>query len=113
MVDIAVSDQPFVGARALWEVRSICELFLTQGMPTSIGLSSIGGWTSPITPQDNAGIHVILGENGLQVQAPIAPGLFVPVSISHHHLMAPGTRLPIRQVPSMLALDGEREFLIR
>jgi hypothetical protein len=113
LVDIAVSDQQFVGARALWEIDHIRELFLTQGMPCNIGLSSIGGWANPVGPQDDAGLHLMLGEHGVQVQAPIAPGLFVPVSIRQHHLIAPGARLPIQHVPGLLALDGERELLIR
>ena len=43
LVDVAVSAQQFVGARALWDVTGIQELFLTQGTPSNIGLSSIAG----------------------------------------------------------------------
>ena len=113
LIDVAVSAQQFVGARALWDVSGIQELFLTQGTPSNIGLSSIAGWSHPITMADAAGLHLILGNGGRQVRAPIAPGLILPVGISHERLIEPGERIPIRHAPAMLALDGERELLVR
>lgn len=113
LVDVAVSAQQFVGARALWDVSGIQELFLTQGTPSNIGLSSIAGWSHPITMADAAGLHLILGHGGRLVRAPIAPGLILPVGISHERLIEPGERIPIRHAPAMLALDGERELLVR
>jgi predicted polyphosphate/ATP-dependent NAD kinase len=113
LVDVAVSAQQFVGARALWDVSGIRELFLTQGTPSNIGLSSIAGWCHPITSEDAAGLQLTLGNGGRDVRAPIAPGLIVPVSISRQCLIQPGERLPIGDTPAMLALDGERELLVR
>jgi predicted polyphosphate/ATP-dependent NAD kinase len=113
LVDVAVSEQQFVGARALWDVSGIQELFLTQGTPSNIGLSSIAGWSHPIAVEDPAGLQLILDGSGKQVRAPIAPGLIVPVGISHERVIQPGERIPIRHAPAMLALDGERELLVR
>jgi predicted polyphosphate/ATP-dependent NAD kinase len=113
LVDIAVSQQQFVGSRAVWDVSDIQELFLTQGVPSNIGLSSLAGWSCPITVQDAEGLHLELGEGGTQVRAPIAPGLIVPVGIRRQQLIRPGERIAIRPTPAMLALDGERELLIR
>jgi predicted polyphosphate/ATP-dependent NAD kinase len=113
LVDVAVSQQQFVGSRALWEVSDIQELFFTQGTPSNIGLSSIAGWSHPITVQDPEGLHVVLGSDGTQLHAPIAPGLIVSVGIRHQRLIQPGERIAIHQAPAMLALDGERELLIR
>jgi predicted polyphosphate/ATP-dependent NAD kinase len=113
LVDVAVSAQQFVGARALWDVSGIQELFLTQGTPSNIGLSSIAGWSHPITMAEAAGLHLILGNGGRRLRAPIAPGLIVPVGISHERLIEPGERILIRHTPAMLALDGERELLVR
>jgi predicted polyphosphate/ATP-dependent NAD kinase len=113
LVDVAVSTQQFVGARALWDVSDIQELFLTQGTPCNLGLSSIAGWSHPITTEDAVGLQLILGNGGRQVRAPIAPGLIVPVGISRERLIQPGERIPIRHAPAMLALDGERELSVR
>ncbi len=113
LVDVAVSAQQFVGARALWEVSDIQELFLTQGTPSNLGLSSIAGWSHPITTEDAVGLQLILGHGGRRVRAPIAPGLIVPVEIRRERLIHLGERIPIRHAPALLALDGERELLIR
>jgi predicted polyphosphate/ATP-dependent NAD kinase len=113
LVDVAVSAQQFVGARALWDVSGIQELFLTQGTPSNIGLSSIAGWSHPVTMTDAAGLHLVLGNDGRRVRAPIAPGLILPVGINHTRLIEPGERIPLRHAPAMLALDGERELLVR
>ena len=56
----------------------------------------------PITMADTAGLHLILGDGGRQVRAPIAPGLIVPVGISYERLIEPGERSPIRHAPTML-----------
>jgi predicted polyphosphate/ATP-dependent NAD kinase len=112
LVDVAVWDYQFIGARALWEVERLKELFLTQGQPTNIGMASIGGMVHPIRPQDDGGLYLGLGSNGRPVTAPIAPGLVVPIHIQHHTLLSVGSRTPISFVPSVLALDGEREILV-
>jgi len=112
LVDVAVCDYQFIGARALWEVERLKELFLTQGQPTNIGLASIGGMVHPIRPRDAGGLYVRLGGNGRSVTAAIAPGLVTPVGIQSHMLMSIGSRVPISFTPSILALDGEREILV-
>jgi predicted polyphosphate/ATP-dependent NAD kinase len=113
LVDVAVSGVQFVGARALWDVADIQELFLTQGTPVNIGFSSIAGWSCPVAPHEPQGVHLLLGQDGRRVQAPIAPGLIVPVGIQAQRRIAPGERISLGRVPAMLALDGEREILAR
>lgn len=112
LIDVAVCDYQFVGARALWEVPRLKEIFLTQGTPMNLGLASIGGMVHPISPRAEGGLHLTLGENGTPVTAAIAPGLIVPVGIRSHQLMTAGTRLPVSFQPSVLALDGERELMV-
>jgi hypothetical protein len=112
LVDVAVCDYQFVGARALWEVERLKELFLTQGQPTNIGMASIGGMVHPIRPQDDGGLYLQLGEKGRTVIAAIGPGLIAPVPIQHYSLLQCGTRAPVTFTPSILALDGEREILV-
>jgi hypothetical protein len=113
LVDVAVSSQQFIGARAVWDVSTIQELFLTQGSPVNIGLSSIAGWSYPVAWQDRHAIHLTLGQDGRRVPAPIAPGLIVPVGIKAQRLMQPGEPIVIGHAPVLLALDGEREILVR
>ena len=112
LVDAAVCDYQFVGARAVWEAERLKELFLTQGQPTNIGLASIGGSLYPIRPADDTGLYVRFGGNARSINAPIAPGMVVPVSIRHHSLMELGARLPVTFTPAIIALDGERELVV-
>jgi hypothetical protein len=100
LVDVAVSNQPFIGAKALWRADSITELFVTNANPGAVGLSAIAGQlaTGPV--------HLKLGE-GTRVMAAIAPGLVVGVDVaSCEPLNGPVTL----DAPGCLALDGEREI---
>jgi hypothetical protein len=100
LVDVAVSNQPFIGAKALWRADSITELFVTKPNPAAVGLSAIAGQlaTGPV--------HIKLGA-GRRVMAAIAPGLVVPIDVAHvEPLNGPVTV----DAPGCLALDGEREL---
>jgi len=110
LVDVAVCDYQFIGARALWEVHRLKELFLTQGRPTNIGMASIGGMVHPISPHEEGGLYLQLGKNGHSIIAAIAPGLVTQVGIQHHVVMQRQIHVPVAFSPSVLALDGEREL---
>ncbi len=102
LVDVAVSNQPFVGAKALWRADSVTELFVTKANPGAVGLSAIAGQlaTGPV--------HVTLGAGaGIRVMAAIAPGLVVPVDVAHYEPIDGPITV---EVPGCLALDGEREI---
>src|SRR5262245_35498411 len=112
LIDVAVCDYQFIGARALWEVQRLKELFLTQGQPTNIGMASIGGMVHPIRPRDEGGLYLQLANNGRSIIATIAPGLVASVGVRNHTFMQIGTRVPVQFTPSVLALDGEREIMV-
>src|SRR3954451_10896768 len=83
LVDLAVSRERFIGARALWRADSITELFVTHARPSAVGLSSIAGMLAPGAD----GVHVRLGgEPSLRV--PLAPGLIAHVGIAEHRRLA-------------------------
>ena len=48
LVDVAVSRERYVATRAIWDLRTVYEVFLTRAEPGGIGLSSIGGRLRPI-----------------------------------------------------------------
>jgi predicted polyphosphate/ATP-dependent NAD kinase len=111
LVDLAIATDGVIGARAIWEVKRLHELFLTRAQPWSIGLSAVGGMVHPIDAHSPAGLHLVFGDGGQPVQAPIGPGLFATMYISHIQTITPNQRLPLhleRQVA--LAFDGERDI---
>jgi predicted polyphosphate/ATP-dependent NAD kinase len=114
LIDLAISRASVIGARAIWEVVHLQELFLTRAQPWSIGLSAIGGCIYPILPESPHGLHLVFGAEGRRVQAPIGPGLFKEVTITQVHRLSPGEKRSLcfpHQV--LLAFDGERDRTAR
>ncbi|MBJ83633.1 MAG: ATP-NAD kinase [Acidimicrobiaceae bacterium] len=113
LVDAAVSSQMFVGARAIWDVKTLHTIFLTRAEPASIGLSSIGSRLAPISIDDECGLYMRLdGEpdaSATTVTAPIAPGTVEDVNITQWRKIAPGEKIEVNIHPGTIALDGERE----
>ncbi len=66
LIDVALSRERFVATRAIWDINTIYEVFLTRAEPASIGLSSIGARLEPVSSTDEGGLHYILaGADGL------------------------------------------------
>jgi hypothetical protein len=113
LIDIVVTKSAFVGARAVWNVSEILEIFLTRSGPSCIGFSSVGGYLCPLPAGCGKGLHIVIGEGKRKVKTPIAPGLVCSLPIKSHHVFGQGDAIPISQAPSLIALDGEREISVR
>ena len=112
LVDLAVSKERFVGARAIWDIDTVHEIFLARAEPACIGLSSIGAQLQPLTMQDGNGLYVRLGPGGTEVFAPVAPGIIIPVPIAEWRVIEIGERVAVDLKPCAIALDGERTFVV-
>jgi predicted polyphosphate/ATP-dependent NAD kinase len=113
LVDVAVYDERFTAARAIWDVSKIKEVILTGVKPGHIGLSSIGAHVLDRNSLLEQGLYLRLepGGGGQRVLAPIAPGLIREVSLAEYRLLAPGDQVSVsHRQPCVLALDGEREI---
>ena len=111
LVDVAVSKERFVGARAIWDMSTLHQLFLTRASVTSIGLSAIGAQLKQIEPDTPEGLYILLGAGGEAVQAPVAPGAVTRVDIAEWSTMTPdGPAIEVDLRPATIALDGERAF---
>jgi hypothetical protein len=105
-----VSHQRFVASRAIWEVADISEVFLTRAEPENIGFSSLGGFLYHLPHGSGQGLYLRIGPGKQTVRAPIAPGLVKQIPVKTLKVFKPGQEIPIQTTPSVLALDGEREF---
>ena len=133
LVDVALSKERFVATRAIWDMNTIYEVFLTRAEPSSIGLSSIGARLEAVSLADAGGLHYRIAavegggdddsesEDGLPggrvdgqvyVRAPIAPGSVPVVGIESWQRLADGQRVAIERRHSTVALDGERSFSV-
>ena len=127
LVDVALSRERFVASRAIWDMNTIYEVFLSRAEPASIGLSSIGARLEPVSLADDGGLYYSIsslndGETestqsqppseSSKVLAPIAPGVIPTVSISSWRRLAVGERVAVTRRHCTVALDGERAFSV-
>jgi hypothetical protein len=111
LVDVAVYDERFVAARAVWDPERILELVLARIEPGSIGLSSIGAHLG--LDSAGSGLYLRMGSAGTRVLAPIGPGLVSQVQVAETRPLAPGDEVRVRQPRACtLAFDGEREVAL-
>ena len=129
LVDVAISRERFVAAKAIWNMNTVYEVFLTRAEPASIGLSAIGARLQPVSMADDGGLYYCLeglgsprpessdrdpdskeSTGGHTVLAPIAPGVVPQVAISNWRQLAIGERVAVKRRQCTVALDGERAF---
>jgi predicted polyphosphate/ATP-dependent NAD kinase len=109
LVDVAVSREPLLGARAVGDGGTLSELFVSFAEPNVIGLSAIAGLLRPVARGEPSGVRVRFGP-GKRLWAPILPGALEAVSVAGVEVLHPGRRIPLPPVTGTLALDGEREI---
>ncbi len=112
LVDAVVTTAGDIGSKAVWEIGEIKQIVQTCGSLSHIGLSSIGGCVHHIDCSDRYGLSVEIGNGGITVVAPIAPGLIKEVGLKSIDIIAIGDAVPVRYVPSIVALDGERQLKV-
>ena len=112
LIDLAVSKERFVGARAIWDMDTIHEVLLSQTAPGNIGMSAIGAQLHPEPLGEDEGIHLRIGSGGPTVRAAIAPGTVAQVQIERWRVVKTGEWVPIDLRPCTVALDGERSFAL-
>jgi predicted polyphosphate/ATP-dependent NAD kinase len=114
LVDVAVSRERFVGARALWRPDDVSELFVTFANPSAVGLSAVAGALRPLARGGGRGLHVRIAPTAADaervVRVALAPGLVVGVPVASHRVVELGERVEIAPGPGTVALDGEREI---
>lgn len=114
LADVAVLDGMAVGSRAIWESESLQQAILTRAEPTTTGISSLGGFIQLVSPYEPAGLHVQFGNHGgSRLIAPLAPGLMSSFGIVSVNKLAIDEEVHIQGGGVLLALDGEREIILR
>ena len=115
LVDVVVSSEPFVGARALWRTDHLHELFVTYADPEAIGMSAVAGLLHPVGRREPSGLRVTLdpGAPSPTLRAPIAPGLIESVAVSSSGPLHPDETVTVAHRGGVVALDGERELELR
>ena len=113
LVDAVVYAEQFVGSRAIWDETKVLQIVTTGAEPATIGFSAVGANLTAGRVGEGQGLAIEVGEGGRSVLAPIAPGLIRRVAVSSCRALSPGEEVPVRRGRGVLALDGERELVIR
>ncbi|WP_069806843.1 NAD(+)/NADH kinase [Vulcanisaeta thermophila] len=114
IVDVVSTSYQYVGARAIWEPEYIREVFAVLCAPYNIGLSSIAGLFKEVGHENDEAVYVRLSRNGAgkSFRAAITPGKMSKISIAEVREVRLGERIHLSPGSTLIALDGEREFLV-
>lgn len=114
LVDVAVSPERFVGARALWRHADVTDLFVAFADPGAVGLSSVAGLLKPLARRRGRGLHVRFARDPYEALATLhvacAPGLVAAVSVAGFRTLGTGQAIELPAATGSIALDGEREI---
>ncbi|MDT7619411.1 MAG: hypothetical protein QOF99_312 [Pseudonocardiales bacterium] len=113
LVDVCVCTVAHVGARALWEVGTLRELYCAFAEPHAIGLSSIAGLVAPTGRGDRDGVALRLAGDAAaprRVLAPVAPGVLASVGVLDVAPLRAGEPMTSAVPRGTVAVDGEREL---
>ena len=113
LVDIVSCKIPYVGARAIWEMDSISEIFVNKISPYGIGFSSIGfNLGQSLDKYHSMYIDISNDQKkcSKKIYAPIAPGKIEEILINNWKLFKKNEIINIRLKKGTLALDGERRI---
>lgn len=111
LVDAVISDDLWVGSKAIWEPEKLRHIYVTRCHPASIGFSAVAGCLKIVTDSDEYGLAVDLETPGEKIIAPIAAGILSPLEVAQARLMPVDTpQTLLLKGDCMVALDGEREL---
>lgn len=110
LVDAVISNDLWVGSKAIWDAEKLQHIIVARCHPASIGFSSIGGCLEIARDTDDFGYSIGLGLEGKGILAPIAAGMLTPLFVTDAQrvMLDSPVKFPLSD-PCMVALDGERE----
>lgn len=113
LVDVVVVEKEALGARAVWEVEPVKFVAVTRAHPASLGLSAVIGRMVSVLPEEEQGAFAWLGRDGKSLLVPLAPGLVREVHVEEFGFLKMGEEIKLPRGRGVIALDGEREILVR
>lgn len=107
LVEAALIDTAFVGARAVNDPSTIRWVVAAIAEPASTGVASIAGRVHPVDRHAAGGVLIRLGPGGRQVRVPLAPGTFATVEVESVEPLGFSEPVDVSG-GGVLAYDGER-----
>jgi ATP-NAD kinase N-terminal domain len=107
LVEAALVEATFVGARAVTDPATIRWVVACIAEPAGTGLASIAGRVHPLDRFEPGGVVIHLGPGGRRVRVPLAPGAFSTLEVRSVEHLPVSTPVDLCG-GGVLALDGER-----
>lgn len=113
LIDAVVCEDQYIASRAVWDINRVRMVVVAQRLPAQIGFMALAGNIPLNGAPPDSGLVLEIQAQAPPVLAPIAPGLIVLVGVKRHAPLAPGAQVEVTGGPGTIALDGEREVVIR
>jgi hypothetical protein len=112
LVDVALVDGVWTGARAMWEPALLRQAVVARADPAATGLAGLAGALAPADGRDPRALHLRFGLPGRPVVASLGPGVPVPIVVRSCEVLRAGDEAVLGPGPGVLAFDGEREVVL-
>ncbi|MFP4020134.1 MAG: ATP-NAD kinase family protein [Halanaerobium sp.] len=113
LIDAVIVNESYIGSRALWHTELIEEVFVTRSTSYDIGMVSIAGRLAEVKAKDDGGVFLKVGENENVVKAAISPGVIKNIPIAEWRMVKQEEIIDLPSKNGIIALDGERELVIK
>jgi predicted polyphosphate/ATP-dependent NAD kinase len=113
LIDAVLVNESYIGSRALWHTELLEEIFVTRSTSHDIGMVSIAGRMTEVNEKDAGGVFLKVGEKGKVIKAAIAPGVIKNIPIADWRKIKQEEIVEFRPKKRIIALDGERELVIK
>ena len=107
LVETALVDTSFVGARAVHDPTRLRWIVACIADPAATGLAGVAGRAQPLAAHEPGGILLRLGPGGRRVRVPLTPGTFTTIDVAEVVRLEDGERVTLPG-GGVLAHDGER-----
>jgi predicted polyphosphate/ATP-dependent NAD kinase len=112
LIDAVVVNESYIGSRALWHTDLLEEIFVTRSTSYDIGMVSIPGRLKEVKVNEG-GVFLKVGESNQKVRAAIAPGVIREIPVEEWRKVEQEEIVELPAKKRIIALDGERELIIR
>ncbi len=113
LIDAVVCEDQYIASRAIWDINRVRMVVVAQRLPAQIGFMALAGNLPLDGAAPDSGMVIEINPQAPTVLAPIAPGLIVAIGVQRHAALAPGACVAVTGGPGTIALDGEREVVMR
>jgi predicted polyphosphate/ATP-dependent NAD kinase len=114
LIDAVISDEIYIGAKAIWNMENIKRIIVSRCHPASIGFSAILGVNKTIGIDDDFGgsLNINIGNN--KYLAPVSAGVIECMQSDNMKIIKlEEDETYIAKFKGIIAVDGEREIAFR